>query len=87
MFPLPRKGAHGQQVPKIPEEMSQAMGPATVPLTNEKLKPRPLPLEPLKVEETKEPLESLEMAAERIQILDPVKSIHRIKKPEAEIIL
>ena len=49
------------------------MVPATVPLIIEPSNPHPLLLEPLKVEEIKEPLEPVEMAAERIEILDLVE--------------
>ena len=63
------------------------MGQATVPFTNEPLNPQPLPLEPMKVEDTKEPLEPLEMAAERIEKLQPVEPIHPIMKLESEITL
>ena len=45
------------------------MGQATVPFTNEPLNPQQLPLEPMKFEDTKEPLEPFEMVAERIEIL------------------
>ena len=63
------------------------MGQATVPFTNEPLNSQPLPLEPMKVEDTKEPLEPLEIAAKSIGILQPAVSIHTMMKPESEIVL
>ena len=87
LFLLPRERAYGQNVPEIPWELSHITGQGTVPFTNEPQNPQPLPLEPLKVEEIKEPLESVEMAAERIEILDPVEAIQPMKKPESEITL
>ena len=63
------------------------MGPATVPFTNEPLNPQPLPLEPMKAEDTRERFAPLEMAAERIEILEPVEPIHSMMKPESEITL
>ena len=63
------------------------MVPATALFTNKPPNLQPFPLEPLKVEEVKEPLEPVEMAEERIEILNRVELIHPKKKPESEIIL
>ena len=61
------------------------MGQATVRFANEPPNPQPSPLELMKIEDTKEPLEFLEMAEERIGILDSIKPILPIKKPESII--
>ena len=71
-LPLPRVKAHGQKVPKFPCKQGHIMGPATLPLANEPMSPNPVTLEPMKVEDTKETLELLEMPAERIEIVEAV---------------
>ena len=74
-------------MPKRPWEHSHVRGQATVPFSSGPLNPQPLPLEPMKVEEIKEPQEPVETAAKHIEILDPVEPRHPMKKPESEIIL
>ena len=61
------------------------MGRARFSFNNEPTNPQALPLELPEVEETQEPLESEEIAAECIEILDPVEQIHPMKKLESEI--
>ena len=63
-------------MPKSPRELSHIAGQVTISLANEQLNAQPLLLEPMTFEDAKEQLGTLDMAAERIEILEPVELIH-----------